>query len=240
MYYEYQYILVSHPLMRGLSSATRARITQKMTNGSGDNKKVITVELPKPSGITVKGKMLPRQQISGRKLVKKNTPVEEKTTPGRGRKKSITVPPSGQITKFFKKKATGVEEEGKKTTFVKREEGTIKESIKMFRDLEKGEECVIRSGMCSKHNARLKKSVKMKKMSVIDNKGNLTWTTRETVILVCPYKPELKLGKASSLLKNTPDSESDGAKGISKKISTGLDDNQSQRSTKKIRVEEDN
>ena len=88
--------------------------------------------------------------------------------------------------------------------------------------------------MCDKdkHNARLKKSVKMKKMSVIDNKGNLTWTTRETVILVCPYKPELKLGKASSLLKNTPNSESDGAKGISKKISTGLDDNQSQRSTK--------
>ena len=134
-----------------------------------------------------------------------------------------------------------MEEEGKKTTFMKREEGTtIKESIRMFRDLEKGEECVIRSGMCSKHNARLKKSVKMKKMSVLDNKGNVTWTTRETVILVCPYKPELKLGKAPSLLKNTPTSESDGDKGISKKLSMGLNDNQSQRSAKKTRVEEDN
>ena len=61
-----------------------------------------TVELPKPSGITMKG---------------------------------------GQITRFFKKKATGEEEEGKKTIFVKSEEGTIKVSIKMFRELEKGEEC---------------------------------------------------------------------------------------------------
>ena len=47
----------------------------------------------------------------------------------------------GQITRFFKKKATGEEEEGKKTIFVKSEEGTIKVSIKMFRELEKGEEC---------------------------------------------------------------------------------------------------
>ena len=31
-------------------------------------------------------------------------------------------------------------------------------------------------------------------MSVLDNMGRLTWTTREAVILACPYKPELKLG----------------------------------------------
>ena len=205
---------------------------------SSDNN---TVALPKPSGITVKGKLVPRQQVSGRKLVKKNAPEEEKTTQRKGRKKSTTVPPSGQITNFFKKKATGVEEEGKKTTFMNREEGTtVKESIRMFRDLEKGEDCVIRSGMCSKHNAKLKKSVKMKKMSVLDNRGNVTWTTRETVILVCPYKPELKFEKAPSLLKTMPESESDGDKGISKKLSIGVNDNQSQSSTKKLRVEEDN
>ena len=218
----------------------RATVDMEKENSS-DNKESITVALPKPSGITVKGKLVPRQQVSGRKLVKKNAPEEEKTTQRKGRKKSTTVPPSGQITNFFKKKATGVEEEGKKTTFMNREEGTtVKESIRMFRDLEKGEDCVIRSGMCSKHNAKLKKSVKMKKMSVLDNRGNVTWTTRETVILVCPYKPELKFEKAPSLLKTTPESESDGDKGISKKLSIGVNDNQSHSSTKKLRVEEDN
>ena len=92
--------------------------------------------------------------------------------------------------------------------------------------------------MCSRHNARLGKSVTTKKMSVIDNKGRLTWTTRETVILVCPYKPEFKLWKTSSQL-TAPNSESDGAKGISNKIVTGLGDDQPQRITKKFRVEED-
>ena len=130
-----------------------------VTNGSGDNKEGITVELPKPSGITVKGKLLPRQQISGRKLVKKSTPVEEKTTPGRGRKKSKTVPPSGQITQYYKKKAADEEEE-KRTTFVRKEEGKIKESIRMFSELKEGEDCVIGSGMYSRHNAKLKKIVK--------------------------------------------------------------------------------
>ena len=90
-------------------------------------------------------------------MVKKNTPVREKTTPGKGRKKSTAVPPSGQITQYFKKKAADEEEE-KRTTFVRKEEGKIKESIRMFSELEEGEDCVI-GRMCSRHNAKLKKIV---------------------------------------------------------------------------------
>ena len=70
-------------------------------------------------------------------------------------------------------------------------------------------------------------------MSVLDNMGRLTWATRETVILVCPYKPELKLENTLSQL-TAPDSESDGANGISNRFVTRLCDDRPQRSVKKF------
>ena len=43
----------------------------------------------------------------------------------------------------------------KKTTFgTSNKKVAVKEGIKMFQDLSKGEECMIGSGRCSRHNVR--------------------------------------------------------------------------------------
>ena len=48
---------------KGLARPMNCAVTIR----NGDNKEDITVEVSRPSGITVKGRMLPRQQISGKK-----------------------------------------------------------------------------------------------------------------------------------------------------------------------------
>ena len=77
----------------------------------------------------------------------------------------------------------------KKTTFgTKNKKVAVKESIKMFQDLSKGEDCIIGSGRCSRHNVRLVKTVKEKKVSVIDVSGRVKWQMREAIIYACPSK----------------------------------------------------
>ena len=56
----------------------------------------------------------------------------------------------------------------------------------MFQELQRGGECVMGSGMCAEHNVRLVRKVTNKKVSVVDDNGVVTWTTREVTILACP------------------------------------------------------
>ena len=46
--------------------------------------------------------------------------------------------------------------------------------------------CVIGSGFCSGHNVKLTRCVEMKRVSVVEDNGKLTWQMREVAILACP------------------------------------------------------
>ena len=46
--------------------------------------------------------------------------------------------------------------------------------------------CVFGGGKCVTHNVKLKRSVKQKKMSVINKMGQVTWGYRDVTCLICP------------------------------------------------------
>ena len=75
-----------------------------------------------------------------------------------------------------------------KTTFTVKKTMKVKESVKMFQELATGKECVLGSGRCSTHNVKLLRSVCRKRMNVISDDWNVTWTMGEGVVLACPYK----------------------------------------------------
>ena len=96
--------------------------------------------------------------------------------------------------KLDRKKETLVNkntDDEKKTTFntisVKKRQSTMKEHISMFQKLADGEDCVIWSGRCSSHNAKLVRSVVKKKVCSVNENGTVSWPMGEAVILACPY-----------------------------------------------------
>ena len=77
----------------------------------------------------------------------------------------------------------------RKTTFMKKNTmNTARETIKMFQELERGEECLLGSGRCSTHNVKLARKVSKKRVSTVANDGSVKWTIGEGVVLACPYK----------------------------------------------------
>ena len=111
----------------------------------------------------------------------------------------------------------------KKTTFVIEKKGKVKENIKMFQELERGQECVMRSGMCATHNAKLIRSVVKRRMSVVTADGQVEWTMSEGVILSCPLKQVI----GNSTAMTSPPTKSDGAIG-NKRLCVREDMDQSQ------------
>ena len=81
---------------------------------------------------------------------------------------------------------------GKKTTFLVDNKTNIKENIRMFQELERGQECVMRSGMCSTHNTKLLRSVTEKKVSVRNEDGSVVWKRGEVVTLTCPLRQPIR------------------------------------------------
>ena len=77
-----------------------------------------------------------------------------------------------------------------KPTFTTPARKTVSKKIIDFQKLARGGECVIGSGRCGFHNCKLVRSVKDKKMSVINKDGSLGWTRREVTILACPYSTQ--------------------------------------------------
>ena len=75
-----------------------------------------------------------------------------------------------------------------KTTFTVEKKCKVKENIKMFQELEKGQDCVMRSGMCATHNTKLDRNVVKKRMSVMTAGGNVEWVMSEGVTLTCPLR----------------------------------------------------
>ena len=114
-----------------------------------------------------------------------------------------------------------------KTTFGQTKSVKVKENIRMFQKLSMGEDCVIGSGRCSRHNVKLVRGVVMKKVSCVDKNGRLSWLMREVTSLSCPYKPD-RPGQSAMMSSVTQSGETNGN---SKKFRRE-DEDQSQTSCK--------
>ena len=219
---------------------SRKQITQKVTknvkNVTPGRKRKNETPVP-PSGQIVKylvQKKEQEQEEEGREAARKISNVEDiiKKHEDIAREEKDTV----------KKTQKGRKEENqfqelKKTTFgTNNKKVAVKEGIKMFQDLAKGEECIIGSGRCSRHNVRLVKTVKEKKVSVIDLSGRVKWQMREAIIYACPLKPSINNENSAKVM--LPEPESGGTNGRAKKFKEQNDD-QSQAQDKIIGVEED-
>ena len=75
-----------------------------------------------------------------------------------------------------------------KKTFknIKNPRVSVSDNIKKFQDLLKGGDCVIGGGYCVKHNEKLVREVKTRRMSTTNKNGDVVWTTGEVTILACP------------------------------------------------------
>ena len=86
----------------------------------------------------------------------------------------------------------------RKTTFMKKHTmNTTKQTIKMFQELERGEECLLGSGRCSTHNVKLARKVSRKRVSTVADDGSVKWTIGEGVVLACPYKQGFRVEPGS-------------------------------------------
>ena len=86
----------------------------------------------------------------------------------------------------------------RKTTFMKKHTmNTAKQTIKMFQELERGEECLLGSGRCSTHNVKLARKVSRKRVSTVADDGSVKWTIGEGVVLACPYKQGFRVEPGS-------------------------------------------
>ena len=106
---------------------------------------------------------------------------------------------------------------------------SVSSKIKEFQDLARGGECVIGCGYCVKHNEKLVREVRTKKMSTCDKNGMLNWTMGEVTILACPVNTRqagrVSAGTTTSLMTSQP---TDGGTTNKKmRISTKYDVDQS-------------
>ena len=57
------------------------------------------------------------------------------------------------------------------------------------REFSRMKKCLISSGYCNLHNMRVRREVKVKKMSTRDKGGEMKWVMGEVTVLVCPIAP---------------------------------------------------
>ena len=75
-----------------------------------------------------------------------------------------------------------------KTTF-----SSVQSKIKKFQQFSSdANECVLGSGRCAYHNCKLTRVLSLKKMSVIDECGKVSWDRREVTSLACPKASQAK------------------------------------------------
>ena len=170
-----------------------------------------------------------------RKIVKKISMVEDIARKHEDNKKT-TVEDMKKKELEENKKENELNKE-RKTTFVNKKKEKVKENIEMFHKLSMGEECIVGSGHCSRHNVKLERKVTIKKVSNIDSTGKVTWTMREVANLACPFKQrKLPVGTSSTMMSSNRPPE--GTNGNFKKFRSMVMD-QSHARTKTAGVGED-
>ena len=218
--------------------SSKKTITKKLTKNDKKTmfgrkkKKDITVP---PSEQIVKYLVRKKEQGEENKEgMRKKTNVEDMIK----KHENITKKETEAAEKILKgKKKEDESQDLVKTTFgTKKDEILVKENIRMFQDLAKGEECIIRSGRCSKHNMKLEKRVTEKRVSVIDELRRVKWQMREAVNFACPSKPRNLNENSALAMLSEPLSK--GTNGRAKKLK-GMRDDQCHAQDQKFRVEED-
>ena len=129
-----------------------------------------------------------------------------KTTPAKKTTLVKTVPSAekkGQITKYFKKKENEdnptVEdnprsENAKKLSFKPHHIRTgVMERIKSYENVINENGCVFMNGMCHKHKVSLTRHIKVRKVSVLGENGEVSWIRNEFTALKCPGVSKLRM-----------------------------------------------
>ena len=129
-----------------------------------------------------------------------------KTTPAKKTTLVKTVPSAdkkGQITKYFKKKESEdnptVEdntrsENAKKLSFKPHHIQTgVRERIKSYENVINENGCVFMNGMCHKHKVSLTRHIKVRKVSVLGENGEVSWIRNEFAALKCPEVSTLRM-----------------------------------------------
>ena len=78
------------------------------------------------------------------------------------------------------------------TTHRKNDNDNIHQKIKNFENWSTGRGCMIEGGMCSKHYKKAERVIKVRKMSVVGENGEVSWVRREFTSLVCPASDVIK------------------------------------------------
>ena len=76
------------------------------------------------------------------------------------------------------------------------------QKVDCFKKLSQVTKCVIGSGFCAGHNVKLERSVKIKKISIIDNDGKVKWLMREVTSLTCPPTKPKRFGDVPAVLQS--------------------------------------
>ena len=75
----------------------------------------------------------------------------------------------------------------RKMTFSKhRKNDSIHQKIKKFENWSTGRGCMIEGGMCSMHYKKAERVIKVRKMSVVGENGEVSWVRSEFTSLLCP------------------------------------------------------
>ena len=63
------------------------------------------------------------------------------------------------------------------------------------------DKCVMGGGKCVTHNVKLKRTVKQKKYSCVNLKGQIEWKSRDVTCLVCPSQAKMCRAKAKTSIQ---------------------------------------
>ena len=92
------------------------------------------------------------------------------------------------------KKTLNVNQNNMKKTFGSLELQDIRGKIEKFQKFSSNSDndCLLGSGRCAFHNCRLIRVLSKKKMSVVDDRGNISWDRRDVTSLACPKAAQTK------------------------------------------------
>ena len=91
----------------------------------------------------------------------------------------------------------------RKKTFVNSQKGGgFQTNLDKFVRLSVGVKCLIANGYCNTHNVKVMREVTVKKMSIADDKGKVTWPMREVTVLVCPASNTRLPGSSDTAIVN--------------------------------------
>ena len=126
-----------------------------------------------------------------------------------------------------------IDEPIRKLTFTPPHQKRVKDNIRMFElSPSVGGSCLFARGRCTNHGVKLIRRVGVKKVSVIDKNGQLSWQMREVTNLACP---SLDISPGSDVIAKDYSSLSGGTNKKRKIVSHGGEDQLEPSSTTTVK-----